>query len=169
MIAHMPIPQFQVVLARTAAVMSPDTQVLICHIQSAKSKTNHGETHNEGQGRDEGEEESSSSRGQIRDNDFGEQHDHGVTDLVDYGTATEGRDAIRSGLDNSADDVEDDADNDEFESTEDVTNFGGRGLKRGCQFCAKTCTDKRLTCAAAAMTDRRTLMVESKECVLGRV
>jgi hypothetical protein len=126
----MPIPQFQVVLARTAAVISPETQVLICGQGLVKLETSGGRTHDERQGRDEGEKQSRSSRGQIGDDDFGEQHDHGVSNLVDDGTSTESRDAVGGRFNDGTDDVEEDADDDEFESTENITDFGGRGLKR---------------------------------------
>lgn len=131
-----------------------------------RHKTRGRSTYNEGQSRDKGEKQSSSSRGQIGDDDFGEQHNHGVTDLVDDGTTTESRDAIRSGFDDRTDHVEEDTDNDEFKSTENITDFGGRGLKWGSSVFESLLTKEGLTWAAAAMTDRRTLMVESKECVL---
>lgn len=86
-------------------------------------------TYNEGHGRNEREEESRSSRSQIGNNNFGQKHDHGVSDLVNNGSATEGRDTVRGCFDNCADDVEDDTDDDEFESTENITDFGGSRLR----------------------------------------
>jgi hypothetical protein len=87
-------------------------------------------THNERQGRNEGEEQSSSSRCQIGNNDLGEKHDHGVSNLVDDGTSTESRDALGCGFDDCADNVEENTDNNELESAENVTDFRGGGLKR---------------------------------------
>jgi hypothetical protein len=85
-------------------------------------------TYNERHGGNEREEESRSSRGQIGDDDFSQKHDHRVTNLVDDGSTAEGRDSARGGFDDRTDDVKQNTDNDEFESTEDVADFGGSRL-----------------------------------------
>jgi hypothetical protein len=54
--------------------------------------------------------------------------------LIKHRASGELRDAVRSRLYDGADDVKDDTDDDEFDSAEDVCDFGGGGLKSG-QYC----------------------------------
>ena len=49
--------------------------------------------------------------------------------MIEHGPATELGDTIRRGLYDRADDVKDDADDDQFDSAKDVCDFGGRGLE----------------------------------------
>lgn len=88
-------------------------------------------TYNEGHSRNEREEESRSSRSQVGNDDFCQEHDHGVTDLVDDGSTAECRDSVRGGFNDRSDDVEDDTDDDKFESTENIADLGGSGLSSG--------------------------------------
>ena len=63
-------------------------------------------TYNEGHSRNEREEESRSSRSQVGNDDLG-------------------------GFNDRSDDVEDDTDDDKFESTENIADLGGSGLSSG--------------------------------------
>jgi hypothetical protein len=60
--------------------------------------------------------------------------------LIKHRASGELRDAVRSRLYDGADDVEDDADDDQFDSAKDVCDFGGGGLKSG-QRCDQAADD----------------------------
>ncbi|VUC21009.1 unnamed protein product [Clonostachys rosea] len=82
----------------------------------------------EGQGRDVGEEETSTGRGDIGDQDLDQEGDHGVSDLVDGRAGREGGYIGRGGEDDGADNVEDDAGEDELNTAEDIGDLSGSGL-----------------------------------------
>lgn len=87
-------------------------------------------THDERQCRNERKEQPRPSRCQIRDDHFHQQDDHRIPNLVQHSTARELRNAIRSGLYDGADNVEDNADDDELDSSEYVSDFGSGWLEQ---------------------------------------
>lgn len=114
----------------TASVMSPDTHVLIWKSASAQSQDplTLTLTYDERQRRHEREEQPRSRRCKIRDDDFYQQYDHRVPDLVEHGPATELGHPVGRGFHNGTDHVKDDTDDDEFDTAEDIGDFGRSGL-----------------------------------------
>lgn len=74
------------------------------------------------------EKETSTSRGDISNDDLDEENDHCVANLVDDGTGRELVDILSNSLDNGSKGVEKDGCADQFDTTKDISNLGGCGL-----------------------------------------
>ncbi|KAI9152228.1 hypothetical protein HJFPF1_09455 [Paramyrothecium foliicola] len=85
----------------------------------------------EGGGGDVAEEETGAGGGDVGNDDLDEQDDHGVADLVDDAAGAEGLDVCGDGLDDGAEDVEEDGEDDELDAAKDVGNLGRGGLGGG--------------------------------------
>lgn len=90
--------------------------------------TAHPRVDNERESGNVGEEETGTSRGDIGNDDFHEEDDHGVADLVDDGATGKGFNVLGRRLDDGADDVEDDRSADELDTAKHVGNLGRGGL-----------------------------------------
>lgn len=90
--------------------------------------TAHPGVDDEGQSGDVAEEETRTGRGYISNNDFDEQNNHGVANLVQNTAARKSVDIVGGGLDDGAEDVEEDGQANELDAAKDVGNLGGRGL-----------------------------------------
>ena len=104
------------------------------------------------------------------------------TYLVQNGAACEGLDIRRGRLDDGAydwrlvesiikrgfglaDEVEDNRDDEDLKASEDVHQFCEGGLVKWSAYRPRSINVSGLTWAAAAMTERKTLTVASRECV----
>ena len=72
---------------------------------------------------------------------------------------------LRACLNYSSNSIENDRDEDKFRSAENICNFGSGGLKHPQSAFFIHWGSSMLTCAAAAITARRTLMVASRLCL----
>ena len=79
-------------------------------------------------GGDVAEEDASPHRGEVGDEDFHEQHDARVADLVYDSARAEGLDRAGGGLDGDADDVQDGRESEDLEAPENVGRLGGGRL-----------------------------------------
>lgn len=140
-----------------------------------------GSTHNEWQGRDVGEEKTRSARSHIANQDFDQEHDtcvsdldrirhsscvySGVSHLIDHSTGGESLHIRRTCFNDSSHGVEDDRDEDEFRSAEYICNLSRSGLWREMSVSSMEFRASGIrTCAAAAITARKTLIVASRLC-----
>jgi hypothetical protein len=90
-----------------------------------------GTTYDEGQGGDVREEDTGAERRRISDDDFNQEQDGGVSNLVYHSASNECVDIGARGLDNSAEDVEKDGYKDELYTAEDICNLGSGWLSLG--------------------------------------
>lgn len=85
----------------------------------------------EGQRRDVAEKQTRAERRDIGDDDFDEEDDQRVSDLIEDGPAGESRDVGGARFDDGAEGVEDDRHTNQLETAEDVGDFGTGGLCSG--------------------------------------
>jgi hypothetical protein len=77
----------------------------------------------EGQSRDVTEEQTGSDRGDISNNDFDQQQNHGITNLVNNSTSRVGIEILRGSLNDSTDGVEKHRDADKFDTAKNIGDF----------------------------------------------
>lgn len=82
----------------------------------------------EGQSGNVTEEETSSGRGDIGDDNLDKQQDHGVANLVNDGAGRKGSKVLGDGLHNRSEGVEKDRHADKLDTTKDISNLSSRGL-----------------------------------------
>lgn len=78
-----------------------------------------------------GEEDTPAHGGGVGNDHFDQTKDAGVADLIQNGTSAKGFDAVGGRLDNCAQEIEEDADQHQLETTENVGDLGGGGLRGG--------------------------------------
>lgn len=82
----------------------------------------------EGQSGDVTEEETSSSRSDISDDDLHKQDNHSITNLVNNGTSRKSSKVLRNSLDNRSESVEKDGHADKFNTTKNISNLSSSRL-----------------------------------------
>lgn len=107
----------------------PDTP-LPCRVQEdgGGDVPGHPGVDDEREGGDEAEEHARAERGDVCDYYFNKEDDACVPDLIQHRAAGEGLHVRSARLDDRADRVEDDTHADEFDASEHVGDFRGRGL-----------------------------------------